>query len=278
MGEEGLIPTTDRYGTALSDIVGCGECGHMQLDQMPSEADLSAAYGDAASNDYVSEEAGQRATAVETLDAIERHAVKGKLLDLGCWVGFLLAEARNRGWEVVGIEPSNFASDYARDELGLDVRTTGLFEAGLPAAGFQAIFMGDVIEHIPDVDRATERVAHLLTSGGIFAMALPDAGSRVARLMGRRWWSVIPTHVHYFTRRSVHALLERHGFRVVEIQTAPKAFSVRYYLERLGGYDTRFSRGLVKSAETVRLANRIWAPDFRDRMLVVARLDESPPG
>jgi SAM-dependent methyltransferase len=271
MGTEGLIPTTDSFGTALADIVRCQECGHMQLAQMPDEAELSEAYGEAASEDYVEEEAGQRATAREILGRIERHTPVGAIADLGCWVGFLLDEARARGWETVGVEPSEFASGYASGELGLDVRQQDLFEAELPQGHFNAVFMGDVIEHIPAAGDALERSGRLLRANGVLAMALPDAGSRMARVLGRRWWSVIPTHVHYFTRESIARLLERHGFAVLEIGTAPKTFTVRYYLGRLGGYREGVGRALVGSAERIRVADRLWAPDFRDRMLVIAR-------
>jgi hypothetical protein len=102
-------------------------------------------------------------------------------------------------------------------------------------------------------------------------MALPDAGSRLARRMGPRWWSVIPTHVHYFTRESIRRLLERGGWRVEYVGTAPKAFSVRYYLGRIGGYSPPLAGALVRAAEIGGLADSLWAPDFRDRMAVVAR-------
>jgi SAM-dependent methyltransferase len=271
VGQEGLIPTTDSYGTALADIVRCRNCGHMQLDRMPSEIELSEAYGEAASDDYVEEEAGQRATAREILARIEAHATVGALADLGCWVGFLLDEARSRGWETVGVEPSEFAARYATSELGLDVRNEDLFEAELPAGHFSAVFMGDVIEHIPAAGKALERCRGLLREDGVLAMALPDAGSRMARMLGRRWWSVIPTHVQYFTRASMRRTLERHGFRVLEMRSSPKAFTVRYYLGRIGGYSEGAGRALVGSAERIGVADRIWAPDFRDRMLVIAR-------
>jgi hypothetical protein len=100
---------------------------------------------------------------------------------------------------------------------------------------------------------------------------LPDAGSRLARAMGARWWSVIPTHVHYFTRASLRALLARNGFEVLEVDTQPKAFTVRYYLGRIGGYSRPVAGALVAVAERLGLADRLWAPDFRDRMLVLAR-------
>ena len=270
-GPEGLIPTTDQFGTALSDIVWCPNCTHMQLSEIPSEAELERAYGEAVSDDYVEEEAGQRATARDLLERLERHADRGALLDLGCWVGFLLDEARTRGWApVTGVEPSKFASGYARDRLRLDVRTDDLMTAELPGGGYQAVVLGDVIEHLPDPGAALERVGELLAPRGAVMLMLPDAGSRVARVMGSRWWSVIPTHVHYFTRKSLTRLLTDRGFELRHLGTTPKAFTVRYYLERIGGYSPPASRVLVAGAGALGVADRIWAPDFRDRMVAIA--------
>jgi SAM-dependent methyltransferase len=270
-GPQGLIPTTDRFGSALADIVRCRSCGHMQLAEMPPAALLIDAYAEAASSDYLTEEAGQRVTARRVLAKIERHTNAGSLLDLGCWLGFLLAEARRRGWEVTGVEPSGFAAAYARDELELPVLTGGLIEVDLPARSFDVVFLGDVIEHIPDAGGTLERISDLLVPGGVVAMALPDAGSRLARALGARWWSVIPTHVHYFTRQSMRTMLERHGFAMLELSTAPKTFTVRYYLQRLGGYSRTVRNALVRAADACRVSDRLWTPDFRDRMLVIAR-------
>lgn len=276
MGADGLIPSTDRFGTALGDIVRCMRCGHMQLEPMPDDELLSHAYVEAASDDYVEEEAGQRETARRALVRIERYVPdRGALLDLGCWVGFLLAEARDRGWRTLGVEPSEFGTEYARNRLGLEVLSSGLFEAELPMHAFDAVTMGDVIEHLTDPAAALARVRELLRPAGVLWLALPDAGSRVARALGRRWWSVLPTHVQYFTRGSIATLLQRAGFVVLETGTAPKAFSVRYYLERIGGYSPALARGLVATARAANVADRMWAPDFRDRMAVIARVQRT---
>jgi SAM-dependent methyltransferase len=275
-GPQGLVPTTDRYGSALADIVRCERCGHMQLERMPTDAELGEAYGQAASDDYIEEEAGQRATARMALDAIERFTGgPGAILDLGCWVGFLLAEARDRGWRTLGVEPSEFASRYARDRNGVQVLTADLLDAPVPEGEWDAVVLGDVIEHLPRPGDALDRIARLLRPGGVVYMALPDAGSRVARLMGPRWWSVLPTHVQYFTRESIATLLRRHGYEPLVVRTAPKAFTVRYYLDRIGGYSRPLAGGLVRGASAVGVADRIWAPDFRDRMAVVARVPGS---
>lgn len=270
-GTQGLIPTTDAYGTALGDIVRCVRCGHMQLDRFPDDEQLLGLYARAESDDYVEEEAGQRLTASAALDRIERFAPRGRLLDLGCWVGFLLAEARDRGWETIGVEPSAFAARYASERLGLEVVREDLLTADLPEAAFDAVVLGDVIEHLGDPGAALDRVARLLAPAGVVYLALPDAGSRLARRMAGRWWSVIPTHVQYFTRGSLSTLLRRHGYEPLYAGTAPKTFSVRYYLGRTGGYSPALASALVRAAEAAGLADRPWAPDFRDRMAVVAR-------
>ncbi len=274
-GDEGLIPTTDRFGTALGDIVWCRSCGHMQLDSFPEWAELSEAYSAAASDDYVEEEAGQRETARNILERIEKRVEIGRIADLGCWVGFFLAEALGRGWEGLGVEPSEFGSTFARERLGLDVTRAELLEAELERGAFDAVFMGDVIEHLPDPGAALDRAHDILRPGGVLALALPDSGSRLARAMGPRWWSVIPTHIQYFTRDSLALIIRRHGLTPIAVSTAPKAFSVRYYLGRIAGYSPVASRALLRLADRTGIANRMWAPDFRDRMLMIARRDEA---
>jgi SAM-dependent methyltransferase len=149
---------------------------------------------------------------------------------------------------------------------------TGTLEsAELPLGEFDAAVMADVIEHLPDPGDALDRIHRLLAPDGVLMLALPDAGSGVARVLGARWWSVLPTHVQYFTRESLSRLLARHGFAVEWFDTAPKAFTVRYYLERLEGYSAPVASAAVSIATSLGLADRLVWPDFRDRMAVVAR-------
>lgn len=267
LGDEGLVPTTTQFGVALGDFVRCDACGHLQLAQMP---ELS--YADAASDAYEAEEEGQRATARAELERIERHVRHGRLVDLGCWVGFLPAEANARGWDAVGVEPSQWAAERARSR-GVEI----VEEAALAPGSFAAVTLGDVIEHIPDPGATLDRVARLLAPGGVVWMATPDAGSRLARMLGPRWWSVIPTHVHLFTRRSMRTLLERHGFELLAMGSSPKTFSIAYYLERLGGYWPPLAHALVAIARALGVADRRWTPDFRDRFYVLARLRSGSP-
>jgi len=270
LDQQGLIPTTDSFGHALADIVECANCGHRQLGRMPSEVELLSLYVGARADHYVDEVEGQLATAHATLAQIEKHVPVGRILDLGCWVGFLLRAARERGWETTGVEPSDFAAQYAREELGLDIIQADLLTAPLEPGSFDAILLGDVIEHLTEPLEALQHIATLLAPGGVLYMALPDSGSRLARTMGKRWWSVIPTHVQYFSRKSMRVLLARAGYETLDIHTAPKTFSVEYYLWRIGGYSPPVSERLKAIARRVGIAEKLWTPDFRDRMGVIA--------
>jgi hypothetical protein len=88
---------------------------------------------------------------------------------------------------------------------------------------------------------------------------------------------VLPTHVQYFTRSSMFALLQRAGLQPLWAGTAPKTFSVRYYLWRLSGYSAPLSNGLIAAASAIGMADHMWTPDFRDRMAVVAGLRGQSP-
>ena len=180
---ESLVATTTAYGVAPSDLVKCAACGHVQVAEFPAKARLDEAYSDVDEAAYLEEEKGQRATADRALDQIERHVAAGSIADLGCWLGFLLSQAEKRGWKGEGVEPSRFAANFARERLNLSVRTGTLESADLPRGGFDAVVMADVIEHLPDPGEALERTAGMLRAGGVVYLALPDAGSAVARLM-----------------------------------------------------------------------------------------------
>ena len=265
-------PSADAYGSTLAGVIQCETCGHGSVGARPDAADVRRAYEDAADPVSLREESGQVETARRALEELERFVTPGTIYDVGCWTGSFLVAATERGWHAVGVEPSRWASDRARAR-GLDVRTASLDDHDLPTGQAKAVVLCDVLEHLLEPEGALRAVSDLLTSGGALYVTVPDAGSRLARLMGRRWWSVLPMHVQYFTRQSLRRLLETNGYRVRAMRTHPKVFTVRYYLERIGGYSAGASRALVALATRTGQADRLVAPDFHDRVAVIATKD-----
>lgn len=262
-------PTSARFGTTVAMVLRCRACGHAAVSELPSMAAIAEAYADAADPVSVREEAGQVETARRALDHIEAFVRPGRLVDLGCWTGSFLVAARERGWDPVGIEPSTWAAGRAR-ERDLDVRTTTIARHGLPSGSARLVVLCDVLEHLPDPSAALATVAELIEPGGGLYLTVPDAGSGLARVMGRRWWSVLPMHLQYFTRGSLDELLRRNGFRVELMTTHAKVFTTRYYAERLGGYAAPLGRVAVGVAQRLGVDGRLVAPEFRDRVATLA--------
>jgi 2-polyprenyl-3-methyl-5-hydroxy-6-metoxy-1,4-benzoquinol methylase len=262
-------PSADRYGKTVGAVVCCLDCGHSSLAETPSEAVLAAAYSDAADPVSVDEEAGQLETARRGLRWVETAVTPGSLLDIGCWTGSFVAAAQERGWRARGVEPSTWAVERAR-ERGLDVAVGDLTEPGAANGSLRVVAMCDVIEHLLDVRGAAKTTAGLLEPGGALYLTTPDAGGRLARTMGSRWWSVLPMHVQYFTRTSISRLLTDAGLEVIGIRSHPKVFTATYYAERLGGYSTGLARTAKAVTRRVGMANRLVAPDLHDRMQVLA--------
>ncbi len=157
---------------------------------------------------------------------------KGRLFDVGAATGILMDLARERGWEVDGVEPSAWAVAFARDRYGLAVRA-GVFEtAAVPPASFDVVTMVDLIEHTARPYEALRRAAEVLRPGGLLCIVTPDIRSVAARLAGRTWWHLRPAHLAYFTRQSLDALLRRAGFAVVRRRTYSWTFSARYLASR----------------------------------------------
>lgn len=267
---ESFVPSSDRFGRTAGQAVRCGSCGHGSLRTPPAEAMLHAAYEDAEDPLSLEEEAGQVATSDRDLALIERTVSPGRLVDVGCWTGSFLVAAARRGWTAEGIEPSAWASRRAAAR-GCTVHQTTFDEHQLEAGGYRALVICDVLEHLADPGAALDRIRDALEPGGVMFATVPDAGSRIARVLGSRWWSVLPMHVQYFSRHSMGELLTRHGLDVQVITSHPKVFSMRYYASRLARF-APVGGGIVPAVvQRLGIGDRPFAPNFGDRMAIVAR-------
>lgn len=269
MNPDAFRPSTEAYGRAVGEVVRCVICGHGSLLRPPAPDAVAAAYADAADPVSVREETGQVRTAMRALEEIERFVERGLACDIGCWTGSFLVAARERGWDTIGVEPSAWASARARAR-GLDVRTAGLDEHGLAPGSCRLVVMTDVLEHLQDPAHAVAVARELLEPKGALYVTVPDAGSALARLLGRRWWSVLPMHLQYFTRSSLVRLVSAGGFATRRVHSHAKTFSTRYYAERLGGYSRVLEQAVVRTLEVVHRADALVGPDLRDRVALVA--------
>lgn len=228
-----LSPTCHRTG-AHGDLYRCERCGTVSQQGVPRGRALLDLYRAMEDGDYLREEAGRRATARRLLDLLERHAPRrARLLDVGCGHGLLLDEARARGWQVLGLEPSASARAHAVRELGLPVRDATLADLA-PDERFDAVVMADVLEHVDDPALELGRCARALRGGGVACVVTPDPGSRTARLAGARWWGYLPAHTHLLPRPTLLEAMRRCGLEPVQDVGLRRTFTLRTWAGGLG--------------------------------------------
>jgi 2-polyprenyl-3-methyl-5-hydroxy-6-metoxy-1,4-benzoquinol methylase len=161
---------------------------------------------------------------------------KGRLLEIGCAMGTTLNDFRERGWQVIGVEPEKWTAEIARSRYGLEVISAPYQEAGLPSESFDAIVMLHVIEHVSDPFGSLRDVAKLLRPDGYLVLETPRYDTLTFRILRGRERSVIPQHLHYFTRKSLATISQDAGFRVVRVETVGRTVT----LDRLCFYLAKF--------------------------------------
>ncbi len=228
----GADPDPKEFGTALATSCAVGLRAHAARP-LPPEAELNARVRERGVQRLRRGGGRPARERRSALERIERYAGPGALLDLGCWVGFLLAEGERRAGRRSGSSRASLPPVRAR-ALGLDVRTEDLFT---PTAGGPLRRGGDGGRARAPHARG-RRPRPRRGSAGARRCTRPAAagcGQPGRQAAGRRWWSVIPTHVHYFTRTA------RPGCsapRLRDRSTSPpiQGLHLRYYLDKGGGY------------------------------------------
>jgi SAM-dependent methyltransferase len=229
-----LIPLAMRYEfRGTFPAAQCATCGLRFLSVQPTAEALAELYSSAyfesdfrcgrSDVSYFSEQAFIEEDR-GLLDDFARFAKPGRLLEVGCAGGWLLKHARERGWQVQGVELSADAVAHART-LSLDVFHGDLNAAALPGAMFDLVYMGDVLEHVPDCRATLLEVARVLKPGGVLYLRGPitthsiarSLGLGVCRLTGR---TIVlrepPYHLWEFTPAPLARLFETCGLNVAE--------------------------------------------------------------
>jgi SAM-dependent methyltransferase len=201
-------------------VFRCPNCGFEFVSPTPS-ADELAEYYDRGYEVPLERYAAANARNAARIEGVERWSPgRGRLLEVGASWGHSLAAARDRGWDVAGVELSPSASSYAREHFGLTVFNCQLADAPLDDASFDAVIMWHVLEHVSNPKQELARLATLLKPGGILGLRVPNIASFGARVAGQWWpWMCPPAHLWFFSATTLPRLLSASGFEVLEVKT-----------------------------------------------------------
>jgi 2-polyprenyl-3-methyl-5-hydroxy-6-metoxy-1,4-benzoquinol methylase len=226
-------------------VVRCERCGHRFVWPVPSDTELAAIYDQTyyrgshrsvGFSDYDGLTAARQRMFARHLNRLEGTKQAGRVLDVGCATGDFLEAAQRRGWDAVGVDPSP-----ARDQAltaGLRIVGRTIDDADVEAGSIDLITFWDVLEHLPDPAASLRRAASLLAAGGIVAATVPNAGSAVARISGRRWfgYKTAGEHLQFFTPSTIRRCFAAAGFEVVVHHPVSWSCTIGFLLDRAALY------------------------------------------
>jgi SAM-dependent methyltransferase len=182
-----------------------------------------------------------------------------------------LDEARKDGWDVYGVEVSQWAVDYAKENYGIDVFYGTLKKAHFPPAQFDVVIVSDTIEHLTDPRRTLSLLRPLLSPNGIIYINTPNIDSLASRVLKARWWGLNQFHLYYFTKRTLRQLLQATGFEVVRWGRYARTFSLSYWLKKIDGYNKKIYTVLCTLVRWLRLKETLITINAGDQIEVIAR-------
>jgi 2-polyprenyl-3-methyl-5-hydroxy-6-metoxy-1,4-benzoquinol methylase len=203
-------------------MVRCPSCKFIFLNPRPSKESLLSFYQHYLPEEGSSIEAWKRMMQPifkKAARLIQKSKTKGRLLDVGSGFGFFLSEMESWGWEVMGVEISQKAMDYARDVLGVTVYAGPLGKIGFPGNYFDAVTAFYVIEHLPDPMAFLKECYRILKPRGVVLLRYPHTTpiKNFLHLFGmeNRLYD-LPAHLSDFSPETIQRFLEKAKFEACQ--------------------------------------------------------------
>jgi SAM-dependent methyltransferase len=239
----------------------------------PDYAVYYAAMNDLSDATYASTSALYGRLLRRVLDKLPRDAA---ILDVGCGAGFLVNALQQEGFtKVDGIDACATLVEVARSR-GLPCTAVSEdyveAESRSRADRYQAIFLLDVLEHIPVARQIgfLSALRGMLRSDGVLVLSVPNATSTLAP----RWRYNDWTHTSAFTEHSLAFVLTAAGFQAIRYMPHEFMHRPRYPLLLRGSVLHwllhRAFRGLRRLQVVAELGPQGWSVPLSLNLLAVA--------
>lgn len=210
-----------------SNIVRCKKCGLVYENPRDSEDELL--------NHFISDEIliqhkkdvwyeSKIKIFKKNLKRIEKYLPnKGMLLDIGCGYGTFLKMAKDSSWQVQGVEISESAYKYAKEELGLNIFKGTLKETHFPDDYFDIVTLWDVLDMLSDPLGELLEINRILKPDGLVLFRVRNVTFHlnVYLLFGNiaKKLRIKPTllHLYGFSAKTAKRMLRKVGFKDVKI-------------------------------------------------------------
>ena len=229
-----------------SKVIDCKSCKFIHVVPLPTEIELSQHYKKNYYtktkpnyiNKYQKEIDYWNLIFDEKLNFLETK-IKRKnksIFDLGSGSGYFLKRAKEKGWNVDGIEPNLVAANHSK-KIGIPVINDFFENIDInKMKKFDSINLFDVLEHVTNPIQLLKNCHKLLRSNGIIIIEVPNDYNPLQKIVqeslkkDQYWltlltksrnyhWSSKMDHINYFNFLSLRKLLKKLQFNVIYEQS-----------------------------------------------------------
>jgi SAM-dependent methyltransferase len=155
------------------------------------------------------------------LKFLEHHKMtkdKTTILDVGSGLCVFLGEMKKHGFKSYCIDPDPLSVRHAKENAKVDEAWQGTIEEFETDRKFSLITFNKVLEHIKEPIPMLAKAKDFLESGGVVYIELPDSKGAIEEDDFVNREEFFMGHNFIFTKESVQFLIERAGFKVLELK------------------------------------------------------------
>lgn len=265
-----LYKTINGFG-----VNKCNECRLLWIEGFTNKQ-ISAFYEQAyfknntkiGYKNYLVDEDNHRRNARNLLNTINKIKDLNKIpiLDIGCAFGFLLDEARLvYNCDTYGIEVSNYAFEYAKNKLRLNVINAPFQSSFFEDNFFDVVLLIGTIEHLTNPKEVLRDINKILREDGLLIITTTDTKGILPLYSIKP-----PEHIFYFNNHNFSILLNAIGYEILLRKTYFVSYFLHDLFHRLKEF-TGFSLFQFLSVKTLKYLPNFFIKIPTNEMLLIAR-------
>ncbi len=254
----------------------CKVCSLVSADLDPSQEELKRVYGkdyffEGEYLNYLEEKEVLQKNFKKWIPLLKRFAPHGKLFEIGSAYGFFLELAQNY-WEVKGVDISQHACEHG-GSLGLNIECGDFLDIPVEARQYNVFCLWDTIEHLKKPHLYIKKIRETITPRGIICLTTGDIDAFVPRIQRGKWRMIHPpTHLFYFSKKTLFALLRKNDFKIVYASHVGFYRSLKRVLFNLAILKKNGKwRALYEYYDRLKLGDIAFYLNLFDILLVIAR-------
>ena len=232
--------TRDIWSNREHRIVQCRRCGLVYANPRQCKDDLNKIYSrDYFLNYYIENRESRLEYFHRLFQDMPLEKREGRILDVGCGVGFFLKVARDCGWETYGVEPARYAAEFGQKEYGLSIYCGLLGEVHYKDNFFDVVTIWDVLCSVQDPMSILREVFLVLKDGGTVIIKVPNRPSiifLIARIlslfMNAKGLLHLPAQIYQFTPKTLSNMMERINLKIFQVTYINEVKKKRYAQNR----------------------------------------------